>query len=153
MEGDALRVLVDGSLLLEVAPLFARVQPFECSWSLDGPTLLVNLEKCAAKPWLDLTRPREREEEEEAQARAKVEAAKAKAAKAKAKAQAEVTKPAQRAATALPTSGQDSAHPKANPMRPTSHPSMLATGGMPSVECDACKPEPSCAGAPRRHEH
>ena len=65
-----LRVLVDGKTILDLAPLYGRVQPFECSWSLDGATLLVNLEKCDAKPWLDLTKPREKDAPDAAPARA-----------------------------------------------------------------------------------
>jgi len=61
--GDALRVLVDSQPLLELAPLYGRVQPAECSWSLDSGTLLVNLEKVQPKPWLDLVQLRDEADE------------------------------------------------------------------------------------------
>ena len=60
--GEALHVEVDGKAVLDVAPLYGRVQPAECSWSLDGAVLLVNLEKAPpAAPWLDLIRPSEQD--------------------------------------------------------------------------------------------
>ena len=56
--GEALRVKVDGSMVLELPKLFARVTPDECSWSLaDGPVLVITMEKAEARPWVHLELP------------------------------------------------------------------------------------------------
>jgi hypothetical protein len=46
----------DGSTLLELA-LYARVQPAECSWTLDGRQLQLTLEKVEESTWGMLQAP------------------------------------------------------------------------------------------------
>ena len=55
--GESVTVTVDGVLLLGLAPLFARVTPDECSWTLDKGEVVVTLEKANAKAWSELTLP------------------------------------------------------------------------------------------------
>ena len=50
-KGESLSVDVDGSRLLHLSPLFDRVVPDGCSWSIDGERLSVSLEKATERPW------------------------------------------------------------------------------------------------------
>ena len=43
--------------LLGLVPLFARVTPDECSWTLDKGEVVVSLEKGEARPWTELVLP------------------------------------------------------------------------------------------------
>ena len=43
--------------MLFLSPLFARVTPDECAWTLDGGKVVVTLEKADSKPWSELTLP------------------------------------------------------------------------------------------------
>ena len=43
--------------VLFLNPLFARVTPDECAWTLDGGEVVVTLEKADSKPWSELTLP------------------------------------------------------------------------------------------------
>ena len=56
--GDALRVALDGSLLVELPKLFDRVTPDECTWTLtEGPSgaeIVVTMEKAEPRPWTSL---------------------------------------------------------------------------------------------------
>lgn len=54
-KGASLTVHVDGTPVLELATLFDRVAPDECSWSLDGGTLVVQMEKVEPRAWAHLT--------------------------------------------------------------------------------------------------
>ena len=56
-KGDALVVKVDGEELVNVTPLFDKVTPDECSWSLDNGTLVISMEKANSKAWSDLGHP------------------------------------------------------------------------------------------------
>ena len=41
----------------QVPKLFDRVQPDACTWCLDGPALVITLEKLHARPWVELSLP------------------------------------------------------------------------------------------------
>ena len=56
-KGDSLVVKVDGEEVCNVTPLFDKVTPDECSWSLDGGTLVISMEKAEGKAWADLGHP------------------------------------------------------------------------------------------------
>jgi len=56
-KGEALRVTVDGTTVLDLPKLFDRVHPDECTWSLDDGALVVLIEKAAPRPWASLTLP------------------------------------------------------------------------------------------------
>ena len=43
--------------LVGLAPLFARVTPDECNWTLDNGEVVVTLEKADPRPWTELTLP------------------------------------------------------------------------------------------------
>ena len=43
--GEALSVSVDGAPLASVAPLFARVTPDECTWTVDGGAIVVTMQR------------------------------------------------------------------------------------------------------------
>ena len=43
--------------MLFLSPLFARVTPDECAWTLDGGEVVVTLEKADSKPWSEPTLP------------------------------------------------------------------------------------------------
>lgn len=43
--------------LLFLSPLFARVTPDDCAWTLDSGEVVVTLEKAEAKPWSELILP------------------------------------------------------------------------------------------------
>ena len=141
--GDALKVVVDKKeTILEVSPLFARVQPFECSWSLDGKVLCVNLEKCDAKPWLDLTKPLERDTEA-ATAPAKAPAPEAAPLlKALAAAKEECLKPA-------PPAKADPQSAKAKPedFQDGPYPSQLAIDELRRKRMEAAAPEAAAEDA------
>ena len=53
--GDALEVKVDGEVRACLRPLFARVAPDGCAWTLDGDEIVVTMEKEEARPWASLT--------------------------------------------------------------------------------------------------
>lgn len=53
--GDALAVHVDKLPLVVLAPLFDRVDPEGCAWTLDGGDVVVSMEKSRARPWASLT--------------------------------------------------------------------------------------------------
>ena len=53
--GDTILVKVDGEELLRVGPLFARIDPEGCAWTLDGRDLCLSLEKGEARAWAKLT--------------------------------------------------------------------------------------------------
>lgn len=53
--GDTILVKVDGEELLRVGPLFARIDPGGCAWTLDGRDLCLSLEKGEARAWAKLT--------------------------------------------------------------------------------------------------
>ena len=55
--GDRLEVKVDGGVVLFLSPLFARVTPDDCAWTLDSGEVVVTLEKVDSKPWSELTLP------------------------------------------------------------------------------------------------
>ena len=49
--GDALTVLCDGVQLIHWSPLFAPIDPSGCSWTIDGSTIVVTLEKREEREW------------------------------------------------------------------------------------------------------
>lgn len=49
--GDALTVTCDGIQLVHWAPLFDKIDPTGCSWTVDGATLVVTLEKREEREW------------------------------------------------------------------------------------------------------
>ena len=172
--GEELKVCVDGQPLLELAPLFARVQPFECSWSLDGAELVVNLEKCDAKPWLDLIvpteqptgnkpppKPKEVRGHKEVPGKPGQPAARMRVLKDAADG-GDVPYYAPSAPTpsgALPSGiasqGVYTAPPPKVEAPPVAEAATLEYGGKaPADQCDACKPDRAeSAGTPRRHKH
>jgi hypothetical protein len=53
--GASLTVSFDGSRAVHIEPLFDRVTPDECTWTLDGGACVVTMEKAAAgRPWARL---------------------------------------------------------------------------------------------------
>lgn len=55
--GDRIEVKVDGAVVLFLSPLFDRVAPDECTWTLDKAEVVITLEKAQARPWTDLVLP------------------------------------------------------------------------------------------------
>ena len=49
--GDALTVTCDGVQLIHWSPLFAPIDPTGCSWTIDGSTIVVTLEKREEREW------------------------------------------------------------------------------------------------------
>ena len=49
--GDALTVVCDGVQLIHWSPLFAPIDPSGCSWTIDGSTLVITLEKREEREW------------------------------------------------------------------------------------------------------
>jgi hypothetical protein len=47
-------VSVDGSVLVELAPLFDTVAPDDCTWTLDKGEVVVSMEKPEPRPWATL---------------------------------------------------------------------------------------------------
>ena len=52
--GEALSVSVDGAPLASVAPLFARVTPDECTWTVESGAIVVTMQKAEPRPWASL---------------------------------------------------------------------------------------------------
>lgn len=52
--GDRVGVSVDGSVIVELMPLFDTVAPDDCTWTLDGGEVVVTMEKAEARPWATL---------------------------------------------------------------------------------------------------
>jgi hypothetical protein len=60
--GLSLKVKVDGAIVLEIARLFDRVTPDDCSWSLgvgkEGKAeLVITMEKADPRPWSTIELP------------------------------------------------------------------------------------------------
>ena len=55
--GESLKVAVDGATVLSIEKLFDRISPDECSWCLDGSSLVVTMEKVETRPWVELHLP------------------------------------------------------------------------------------------------
>ena len=55
--GTSLDVSLDGTSLLSIGKLFDRVTPDDCSWLLDGPEIVITMEKMDPRPWVDLALP------------------------------------------------------------------------------------------------
>jgi len=49
--GDALTVVCDGVQLIHWSPLFAPIDPSGCSWTIDGSTIVITLEKREEREW------------------------------------------------------------------------------------------------------
>ncbi|KAJ1463148.1 hypothetical protein M885DRAFT_610166 [Pelagophyceae sp. CCMP2097] len=54
-KGDELNVSVDGASVLSLSPLFAPVAPDESSWSVDGDTIVITMEKRDPRGWTTIT--------------------------------------------------------------------------------------------------
>jgi hypothetical protein len=53
--GESLTVSVDGKQLVSLAPLFDRVTPDDCTFTLDEGHVVVTMEKRESRPWAALT--------------------------------------------------------------------------------------------------
>ena len=54
--GTSLSVSFDGARAVLVEPLFDRITPDECTWTLDGGACVVTMEKArAGRPWASLS--------------------------------------------------------------------------------------------------
>lgn len=53
-KGDAVAVQVDQSERLRLGPLFARVDPDGCAWTLDKGDIIISMEKAEARSWPQL---------------------------------------------------------------------------------------------------
>jgi len=56
-KGDKVIVKVDGNNVLELAPLFAKVVPDDCSWSIDKDDIVLTLTKAEERAWTELLLP------------------------------------------------------------------------------------------------
>jgi len=56
--GTSLVVSIDGAEVLTLEPLFARVVPDDCAWTMDGGEVVVTLPKAEERPWAVLTLPK-----------------------------------------------------------------------------------------------
>mmetsp|Transcript_66715 Transcript_66715/g.139273 ORF Transcript_66715/g.139273 Transcript_66715/m.139273 type:complete len:346 (-) Transcript_66715:23-1060(-) len=55
--GDKLCLKVDGNIVVELSPLFAKVVPDDCTWSLDGSDIVVTMTKADSRAWVELLLP------------------------------------------------------------------------------------------------